>query len=226
MVQKTTELDAIRLANLERLIEEVGTASTVAQRCGTSSAYISQLRRGVDGSGNPVRIGERIARKFETGLNKHPGWLDTLHNEEALDSSRPSTQLSDSLQPVYCPVVSWIQAGAFTRSPDALVDPEISLPCPKPCSQHTFALRVRGVSMEPKFQEGDLIFVDPKAPPTNGRFVVVVLSSSEEATFKQYVQEGGKTYLKALNPDWPDPIIELNEDAYICGVAIFKGEEV
>lgn len=224
MTKKIAELDAIRLANLERLIDETGTATAVAQRCGTSSAYISQLRRGVDSSGNPVRIGERIARKFETGLNKHPGWLDTLHDEKTLDTA--PTLLSDSLQPMYCPVVSWIQAGEFTRSPNSPANTEAVLPCPRACSAQTFVLRVRGVSMEPKFQEGDLIFVDPKVTPTSGRFVVVVLNSSEEATFKQYIQEGGKTYLKALNPDWPNRIIELDEDAYICGVVIFKGEEV
>jgi hypothetical protein len=32
--------------------------------------------------------------------------------------------------------------------------------------------------------------------------------------------------VKALNPDWPDRIIKINEDATISGVVVFKGEVV
>jgi len=46
------------------------------------------------------------------------------------------------------------------------------------------------------------------------------------ATFKQLIIEGGHQYLKALNPEWPKPIIEIIENARICGVVVFKGEEV
>jgi len=38
--------------------------------------------------------------------------------------------------------------------------------------------------------------------------------------------EGGKKYLKALNPDWPAPIIPINGNATMCGVVIFKGEKL
>ena len=226
MPTKNTELHAIRLANLERLVREVGTAAELARRCKTSSAYISQLRRGEDASGKQVPIGERIARKFEIGLNKPPGWLDSVHDGEDLAESNRTPLLAEGVHAVHCPVVSWVQAGEFTRSPESAVDPDSYLPCPRTCSDSTFALRVRGASMEPKFHEGDLIFVDPRVSPTSGRFVVVVLGSSEEATFKQYVQEDGKAFLRALNPAWPNRIIQLDEDAHICGVVIFRGEEV
>ena len=33
-------------------------------------------------------------------------------------------------------------------------------------------------------------------------------------------------YLKALNPDWPQRIMEVTESAFICGVVVFKGETV
>jgi SOS-response transcriptional repressor LexA len=80
--------------------------------------------------------------------------------------------------------------------------------------------------MEPKFHEGDLIFVDPSVIPDHGKFVVVRLEQSNEATFKQLIIEEGKQYLKALNPDWPNRIIEVDEEATICGVIVFKGEVV
>ena len=87
-------------------------------------------------------------------------------------------------------------------------------------------LRVRGESMEPRFRDGYLIFVDPAVPPDHGRFVVVQGENSNEATFKQLIVEGKRKYLKALNPDWPERIIESHATAAICGVVVFKGEMV
>lgn len=53
-----------------------------------------------------------------------------------------------------------------------------------------------------------------------------LLEDSQEATFKQLIIEEGHQYLKALNPDWPNRIIEVNSNATICGVVVFKGEIV
>lgn len=87
-------------------------------------------------------------------------------------------------------------------------------------------LRIKGISMEPKFHAGELIFVDPNAEPVNGSYVVAALEGTDEATFKQLIIEDRHMLLKALNPDWPDRIIKLDRRATICGVAIFKGEIV
>ena len=80
--------------------------------------------------------------------------------------------------------------------------------------------------MEPRFRDGDLIFVDPAVPPDHGRFAVVREEDSHEATFRQLIVEGERKYLKALNPDWPARIVERNSTASICGVVVFKGEIV
>jgi SOS-response transcriptional repressor LexA len=80
--------------------------------------------------------------------------------------------------------------------------------------------------MEPRFNEGDLIFVDPHAEPGHKKFVVVRSNESMEATFKQLIVEENRRYLKALNPDWPDRIVAIGENTTICGVVVFKGEEV
>lgn len=70
------------------------------------------------------------------------------------------------------------------------------------------------------------IFVDPEAAPLSGRYVVVRLEDSHEATFKQLIVEGDRQYLKAVNPDWPQRIIEVDSNATIYGVVVFKGEVV
>jgi SOS-response transcriptional repressor LexA len=53
-----------------------------------------------------------------------------------------------------------------------------------------------------------------------------MIEDTAEATFKQLIVEEGHQYLKALNPEWPNRIIEVNQNARICGVVVFKGEMV
>lgn len=123
------------------------------------------------------------------------------------------------------PLISWIQAGGWERIVDNFTpgDAEDWMPCPTKYGEHTFALRVRGVSMEPKYQDGDIIFVDPDAQAEHGKNVVVRLDEENEATFKQLVIEGERKFLKPLNPDWPGPkLIQINGNATICGVVIGK----
>jgi SOS-response transcriptional repressor LexA len=127
-----------------------------------------------------------------------------------------------------CPMISWGQACDVIRAKKPFHESQVEeiLPSPVPCSQGTFILRVKGASMEPKFHHGDLIFVDPKIPPESGKYVVVQLEDSDEAMFKQLIIEGGRQYLKALNPDWPERIVEVSNGTEICGVVVFKGERI
>jgi SOS-response transcriptional repressor LexA len=81
--------------------------------------------------------------------------------------------------------------------------------------KHTYALRVQGDSMEPKFPDGAILIVEPEEEPKNGSFVIV-RQNGAEATFKQLILDGGVAYLKPLNPRYP--ILQMAEDAVICGV--------
>jgi len=124
-----------------------------------------------------------------------------------------------------CPLISWAHAcETVIPKPSEPRIAENILPCPVPCSQGTFILRVKGASMEPRFYNGDLIFVDPDIVAESGKYVVVKLEDADEATFKQLIIEGGRKYLKALNPDWPERIVELGDTTKVCGVVVFKGE--
>jgi SOS-response transcriptional repressor LexA len=98
------------------------------------------------------------------------------------------------------------------------------LPCPIPCSEDTFVLRVEGESMEPKFHDGDLIYVDPQISPENGRQVILRLEGVDEAILRPPMVEDGRRYFKALNPDWPGRIVEASDQVAIRGVVVFKGE--
>ncbi|MCX9150590.1 helix-turn-helix domain-containing protein [Pseudomonas sp. TB1-B1] len=131
----------------------------------------------------------------------------------------------------YVPLISWVQAGAWCEITDVktLDDAELWLPCAASHSNQSYALRVRGLSMfnqheRRSFRDGDIIFVDPAKEAENGSLVIAKLVDSQEATFKQLVIEGSRRFLKPLNPAWPEPIIELGQDATICGVVFSKLE--
>jgi SOS-response transcriptional repressor LexA len=129
------------------------------------------------------------------------------------------------------PLISWVQAGAWETIVDNFApgDAEEWLDAPVRVSKSSYYLRVRGESMyDPadhrSFHEGEKVLIDPNADAQHGSFVVVRLDDESEATFKQLIIEGGRKYLKALNPNWPNRIFEVNGNATICGVV--KGKFV
>lgn len=224
--------EKIRLKNLELLIAEAGSAAKLARFAGTNSAYISQVRRQtLTKNGTPRSVGDNLAGKLEQGMGKHEGWMDETHQTEWEQSSSGKNKTNTDKKPDnqnLRPLISWIEAGErgeIAGSDKPKQDNEL-LPCPVQCSQSAYILRVRGISMEPKFHDGDLIFVDPHVNPVSGKYVVIMTEDASEATFRQLIKEDGHQYLKAMNPEWPNHITKFNQKAQICGVVVFKGEKV
>ena len=208
-------IDRNRLDNLRRLIAEAGSAEALARRSGSSSPYLSQIQAGTRyPSGRRRRLGDQLAEKLERSMGKPDGWMDEAHDEDGASWAAGGG----------CPLISWVQAGAWTEAPE-FADAEARLHCPARCGPDTFVLRVRGESMAPRFLDGDLIYVDPGVDARSGAYVVV-RDGAGEATFKQLVEEDGRRYLRAANPDWPNPIVETRSDAAVCGVVVFRGAPV
>jgi SOS-response transcriptional repressor LexA len=114
------------------------------------------------------------------------------------------------------PLIDWVQAGQWRE----MAERDQSLEVERVATtwrtrRYTFALRVQGDSMEPRFPDGCIIIVEPDEDAMIGSFVIARQNGSE-ATFKQLIQDGGKRFLKPLNPRYP--IMELQPDAVICGV--------
>jgi SOS-response transcriptional repressor LexA len=196
----------IRLLNLRQAIQEVGTQTKLASMVDTQPAYISQIL-------NPTRkeqIGDALARKIESALNKPTGWMDRLHdpNEVELNKRRKA------------PVISYVQAGTWGELVDAFpvgvgdtyidIDEKYSL--------SAFALVVRGDSMTPTLTEGAYIVVDPCAEWKHGSIVVVRQNGDSEVTVKRLQKDGDNYYLKADNSAYG--VMRLLPDAHICGVVM------
>lgn len=176
-------------------------------------------------------IGSTLARKIEKAAGKELNWLDSPHLHIS-DRLRPyiAMEKPESGLKIYrnVPVISWKLAALWLGLGEAekMAAVEEWLPCGVDASEQTFALRVTGISMEPRFREGEIIFVDPVVAPSHGKFVVVRLAEQEEAVLRQLVIEGGLQMLAALNPDWPVPVIKVDAETKLCGTVIFKGEQL
>lgn len=158
------------------------------------------------------------------------GVIGSLQSRRSGTLETPNTEPGPRIKGKY-PLISWVQAGAWETIVDNFApgDAEEWLDAPVSVSGAAFYLRVRGESMfDPadhrSFRDGELVLIDPNADAENGSFVVVRLDDESEATFKQLIVEGGRKYLKALNPNWPNRIFEVNGNATICGVV--KGKFV
>lgn len=121
------------------------------------------------------------------------------------------------------PLISWVAAGSWSDITELPLDDATFYPCPVSCSERTFVLRVQGVSMEPTFRDGDLIFIDPAAEARHGSYVVARLEDDNEATFKQLIIETGQKYLKPVNPHWPEQITPINGNCTVVGPVVFSG---
>jgi len=85
-----------------------------------------------------------------------------------------------------------------------------------------FYLVVRGDSMEPRIQDGDLALIHRQTTLDNGDLGVVVFGDEGEGTLKKYIQRGNSIILRAFNPDYEDKVIkgeELNH-LYIAGKVV------
>jgi repressor LexA len=77
-------------------------------------------------------------------------------------------------------------------------------------TRNTFALRVTGDSMIGRhILDGDFVILEHGPEPRNGQIVAALIDGA--STLKTFVMKGGKPYLKAENPKYPDlvPLQEL-----------------
>ena len=95
-------------------------------------------------------------------------------------------------------------------------------------SNHTegrehFALRIRGSSMYPKYNDGDIVLFEKRSDCGNGDICAVRIGG-EDATFKKVCIEDDAIILQPLNPDFEPLRIVRNDggstDIEILGIAV------
>ena len=207
------------------------TIADLAILVGVSKSTISKIENGKQGyTGETIK---RIAEALNIKASDIFDFAEMQENSRIADQSvdweeqvkRYENPVENELDPRYArvvttvvPLISWVQAGAWQNQADPHLDNpganELVATSYK-AKAHTYALRVRGESMEPKFPDGCIIIVEPEEHIVSGQFVIV-RQNGDEATFKQYIEDGSAMYLKPLNSRYP--IMELKKDAVFCGV--------
>lgn len=154
---------------------------------------------GVDVGEFSLRLAKEISEMAGgVGLARAPAGFDS-NVEEATGPSRYYEY----------PEISWVQAGVAVEAMDLfnVGDFEALHPSDAWAGPNGFWLKVRGPSMTStngmSFSEGMIILVAPGGDVENGQYVVAKLIDTNEATFKQFIRDSGKAYLKPLNPAFP-----------------------
>jgi len=110
------------------------------------------------------------------------------------------------------PVINKVEAG-YPRDFDDLDYPvgvaDDYVRCPDVHDPNTFAVRVVGDSMEPKFREGDIVVFSPAAEVHNGDDCFVRFAEPHETTFKRvFFEPDNKVRLQPRNEKYSPTIVD------------------
>jgi len=152
--------------------------------------------------------------KIAKATNVKPTWLLTGEGEMYGSPSRPenvfplSTATQRKTPLVDLPLVSSVPAGkvATMFHPDH-VDSYVTVDDVK--DPQAFALRVKGSSMAPRIEDGDIVVISPQQEPHNGDICVVRVN--DEDTLKKVKFEGNYIHLIPLNPEF-EPVTVKKKD--------------
>lgn len=149
-----------------------------------------------------------------------------LNSDGTVEDFEPNAEIVKVKKSNSYPLISSIQAGLWTETFDykdsmgyEYIDTEID------AGPDAFFLRISGLSMEPKFSEGDLVLIDIRKHPQPGDYVAAV-NGTGEATLKRYRElgewsESGNPHFELipLNSDFPT-LSSMKQDIRIIGVAV------
>lgn len=186
------------------------TQAQLAKRVGVSQGSVANAEAGTRGR-------PRDLLGLAQALNASPNWLETGHGEWQADSPNVSF-----LKPAgKVPLISWAAAEAWVDVQNRLqpveADQWVDVFDTQP-GEDAFALLVSGDSMTSplagshSFPNGTIIVVDPARGWSAGDFVVAKDAQTEKATFKCLAYDGGRWFLKPLNPVYP--IVEIDDPSY------------
>ena len=177
------------------------TQQKLGELVGASRASVSQWESGEHSPSGDYLIA--LAKAF--GVSPH--WLSTGKGSPELSNVEPAVIPQGNR----VPILSYVQAGNWREmceqasNFDGNVEYVAASVDVGPCG---FGLWSRGRSMNPVFNEGDLVIIDPDESPRPGDYVVAK-NGGEEATFKKYrprgIDENGQEVfeLVPLNDDYP-----------------------
>ncbi|GFN47492.1 LexA family protein [Candidatus Regiella insecticola] len=192
------------------------TQKDLAKRVDTSQQAIEQLENGK--TKRP-----RYLPELANALNCQLYWL--LNGGEHKDEPNNVAYITPHKRTKVYPLIRWAQARNWSESIEPYYNVSEIEEWPESAAHvmgEAFWLRVKGDSMTSligvSVSENTLILVDTGREVKDGNLVIAKLTDADEATFKKYIIDAGKNYLKPLNPSYP--LIPINGNCQIIGVVI------
>jgi len=210
MKSTTQDIKEIRLKNLLNLIKQEGSQIAFSRKVDIDSSHISQIKN----PNNKKNLGEKLARKIEASLNLPIGWMDRDHTNLPIKDAIPVTYK--------VPILDYIQAGNFTNIDYDGIEPVGGWDMVTEDLKDTFALIIRGDSMEPTLKEGMIVYIRPQPTAEIGDIVVAQINGDTEATIKRFKKDAGTIYLVPDNKEYDTIKItpDDNKELKIIGKAI------
>lgn len=155
---------------------------------------------------------------------------DIENGSKDKDNPQPqgTTNARMATNPSTVPILSWVAAGSWSNT-EAVTMSDLIGEAPRPpnLSKNGFALKVQGESMLPKFDPGDIIYVEPQTgflALKNADLIIVQCNDDKEATFKQLVlgETSEDMYLRPLNPNWHEQKMMPMGDCNLVGKVVGK----
>jgi SOS-response transcriptional repressors (RecA-mediated autopeptidases) len=195
------------------------TQRKLAEIAGVEQPAISQMERG-----KTLKSAHLVTIAKACGVN--PEWLANGSGGMTADTSGFDANVEPVIGPLRFyeyPEISWVQAGAAT---EALELSNVAVcethPSDAWAGPNGFWLKVKGPSMTAQggvsFTEGMVILVAPGFDVENGHYCVAKMIDTNEATFKQFIWDSGRAYLKPLNPAFST--VEVDDAWQIVGKVV------
>ena len=208
---KTTIGDRLREARESKEMDQ----STLADKAGIATRTLQRWEKG-----EQVPDGVAIT-KIAKATNVQPSWLLTGEGEMYAVPSRPENvyplpgSLRRGVNLVDLPLISSVPAGkvATIFHPD-YVDNYVTVDDIK--DPGAFALRVKGNSMAPRIEDGDVVIVSPQQEARNGDVCVVRVDG--EDTLKKVKFEGNYVHLIPLNPEFEPATVKRKDVNFVWKV--------
>lgn len=185
------------MALKDRIKEAQGDLSKAAfaRAVGVTGASVTQW---LDGTTKSLK-GD-VATKMERATGYRADWILNGRLPKRVDNVERGPDVRGTV-----PLLSDVQAGMYREFVDNFHPGDggaEAIPTTVPINKHTFALRVVGDSMEPRFTAGMILIVEPEMEPNPGDFVIAK-NGDDETTFKQLTKDGAEWFLKPLNERYP-----------------------
>ncbi len=178
-------------------------------------------------SGITKEIGAANLLKAAKILQVSPEWLQFgTGSKKTLSQNQGSVLLTD-LGLRIVPLLSYVQAANYMEFDDShVIYTGIDETLAAATGPHTFALTIKGKSMVPDLNPGDIVIIDPSIKPMPGEIVLAKLEKEDTLFLRRYRPlekdgtESDAFELIPTNEFWPTITVNNKNPGHVIGTLV------